>query len=187
MPNLVEDTQDIDSSKPLQINHERFLANYMACGNGTQAYLTIYKCSTDAARSSAATLLANPNVKGRLQWLLDNVTVSPERAAMKLGQRLESQRAVVVPAGGAVQFVDDNQAQISAATTVLKLHGKIKDGGISVTNQTNHFNAFIGTQASSRIDKLVDTLDKLRGARLLDVEPIATQSATHEAEVIPVQ
>lgn len=48
--------------------HERFAIEYAACLNGTQAYMRVYRNSSyDAARSSAADLLAKPNISARVE------------------------------------------------------------------------------------------------------------------------
>lgn len=160
---------EIDPSKPLKINHERFLSGYISCGNATQAYVNIYRCTQEAAKSSATALLSNHNVKARLAYLLDSAPrTSAEGAIIKLGQRMEAQKAVVVPVGASVQFVDDNQAQISAATTLLKLHGRLKDG-VTINNNTANFVAVTASNAIERLDKVCNILGSLRPSAVIDV------------------
>lgn len=162
----------IDPSKPLKINNERFLSRYIASGNATESYISIYDCQRQSAEASAYKLLSNAQVKARLAYLLESAPkTSAEGAIIKLGQRMEAQKAVVIPAGGTLQFVDDNQAQINAATTLLKLHGKLKEGGVTINNQSNTFVAVTAAQVSDRLGSLVGVLSSLRNDKLIDITP----------------
>lgn len=50
--------------------HEQFCLEYLVDLNATQAYLRVYKTTTEnAARTSAAKLLANPNIMSRIDGL----------------------------------------------------------------------------------------------------------------------
>jgi phage terminase small subunit len=53
----------------LSPNHLRFIAEYLAESprNATAAYLRVYTCAYDSARSAAAALLANPRVKAEVE------------------------------------------------------------------------------------------------------------------------
>lgn len=161
--------QAVDPSKPLKLNHERFLNRYIGSGNATESYLSLYNCERRSGEQSAWELLRKPEVKARLAYLIENAPkTSAEGAIIKLGQRMEAQRAVVVPAGASVQFVDDNQAQISAATTILKLHGRLKDG-VTINNQSNTFVAAQASNTVERISKVVDILSGIRHDKLIDI------------------
>lgn len=52
----------------LSTKHQAFVAAFLRCFNGTQAYLTVYPDSSyEAAVSSASELLTNPNVKAAIK------------------------------------------------------------------------------------------------------------------------
>lgn len=52
----------------LSIKHQAFVAAFLRCFNGTQAYLAVYPDSSyEAAVSSASELLTNPNVKAAIK------------------------------------------------------------------------------------------------------------------------
>lgn len=165
--------QEHNPSRPLKlINQERFLSAYISSGNATQAYLSIYKCERESAERAASALLRVHDVKARLTFLIDSAPrTSAEGAIIKLGQRMEAKKAVVVPLGGHVEFVDDNQAQISAATTLLKLHGKLKDG-VTINNNSQTFVAVQASNALERLDRVCNILGSLRPNAVIDVSPI---------------
>lgn len=162
--------KEFNPAKSLHINHERFLSAYISCGNATESYISIYKCERRSAEVGSSQLMRKPEVKARLAYLIEMAPrTSAEGAIIKLGQRMEAQKAIVIPAGGTIQFVDDNQAQINAATTLLKLHGKLKDGAVTINNQSNTFVAVTAAHVADRLGSLVGVLTNLRNDRVIDV------------------
>jgi phage terminase small subunit len=54
---------DAKELKPLSRKHQRFVAEYLKCFNGTRAYMAVYKkASPETARANAAKLLANTSI-----------------------------------------------------------------------------------------------------------------------------
>lgn len=170
MPAILDEPQVFNPTKPLRINHERFLSSYIASGNATNSYINIYGCERRSAECASSELLRKPEVKARLSYLIESAPkTSAEGAIIKLGQRMDAQKAVVIPAGGSIQFVDDNQAQINAATTLLKLHKRLNDGGLTINHQSNTFVAVHASNAVERIGKVCDMLGSIRTPRVIDV------------------
>ena len=54
--------------KPLSKKHALFVAEYLKCFNGTQAYMLVYpKSGYDSARATSCGLLAKPNIRAEIE------------------------------------------------------------------------------------------------------------------------
>lgn len=54
----------------LNLSQQLFVEEYINCLNGTQAYMKIFGCKYDTARTNASILLAKPNVQAYKEKLL---------------------------------------------------------------------------------------------------------------------
>jgi phage terminase small subunit len=73
--------------KPLSKKHQRFIAEYLKCFNGTRAYMAVYpKASTETARANASDLLSNTNVSEAIQDKLNAVQMSADEALQRIAE-----------------------------------------------------------------------------------------------------
>lgn len=67
--------------KPLSKKHQRFVAEYLKCFNGTRAYMAVYpKSSYEAAMVSAHELLRNPKISGVIEEHKNMVLMQADEA-----------------------------------------------------------------------------------------------------------
>lgn len=58
-------------NKPLTDKQEMFCHEYLVDLNATQAYLRVFECDYNAARTESSKLKANPNISARIRELMD--------------------------------------------------------------------------------------------------------------------
>lgn len=131
-----------EPDEPLTDKEEWFCREYVCDENGTQAYMRVFKGSSyDAARSSASTLLAKPNIFARVEQLRvernKRLEISSDRVLLEL-----SKLAFYDPRGffdedGRVKPVNemdpDHAAAIGGLETMHKVTGEENDGMTVIT------------------------------------------------------
>lgn len=74
-----------EPKKELSERHEAFIREYLLHYNGTKAYLKIYPDSDyDSARANSSRLIANDNIKERIEHLNKNLEEAAEISRLKV-------------------------------------------------------------------------------------------------------
>lgn len=122
--------------KSLSPQREKFCAEYVRCGNATEAYRRAYSVTnTGTAKANASKLLKNPEIQARLAELQAEVTNEKILSAQEIQERLSSiarrevYETVTLPNGAQVQ----KQTSIRDATRALELLAKVS--GMFITKQ----------------------------------------------------
>jgi phage terminase small subunit len=122
--------------KPLTDKEEWFCREYVCEENGTKAYLRVYKCSYDSARSGASSLLTKSNIQVRLEELREERNKRLEISADRVLREL-SKLAFYDPRGffdedgrlKPISEIDPDQAAvIGGIETIHKVTGEESDG-----------------------------------------------------------
>ncbi len=72
---------DAKELKPLSKKHQRFVAEYLKCFNGTRAYMVVYpNASYETARANASDLLAKTNILAMIDAQKNSVLMQADEA-----------------------------------------------------------------------------------------------------------
>ena len=122
---------DSKEPKPLSKKHQRFVAEYLKCFNGTRAYMVVYpKASVETARANASDLLTKTNVSAAIDAQKNMVLMQADEA-LKLQADIAN--------GDIGELLDDNGlldirlAKLSGKTKLLR---KIKQKTITHIGKT---------------------------------------------------
>jgi len=117
--------------KPLSKKHQRFVAEYLNCFNGTRAYMAVYpKSSYEAAMSSAVELLRNPKITAAIDRQKNMVLMQADEA-LKLQADIAN--------GDIGDLLDDNgllDIRLAKRSGKTKLLRKIKQKTITHIGKT---------------------------------------------------
>jgi phage terminase small subunit len=142
--------------KPLSKKHQRFVAEYLKCFNGTRAYMAIYKKSTpDAARANAARLLANDNISAAIDAQKNMVLMQADEALKLQADIANGDMADFINSYGGVDW---DKAKAKGLTRLVKkwkvktitINGKEEDKEIT----TEELELYPADVAQERILKI---------------------------------
>jgi hypothetical protein len=84
-----------DELKPLSKKHQRFVAEYLNCFNGTQAYMKVYpNASPETARANASELLTKTNISAAIDEQKNMVLMQADEAFKNLSDIANSNMGV---------------------------------------------------------------------------------------------
>ena len=96
-----------DEKPKLTKANEVFISEYLTCFNGTEAYSRAYpKAKRDSARTGAADLLANPNIKAEIERRLAEVHMGADEALKLLSDIARGDIGEAVNQFGAVDLTE---------------------------------------------------------------------------------
>lgn len=110
--------------------HERFCREYLIDRNGTRAYMRVYPNSSyDAARNSAAELLANPCIRARIdeveKEILRRLEVTPERITAELAKLAFFNAKDLYDNDGNLKDIHSLDPDVTAAITSIKVASRV--------------------------------------------------------------
>lgn len=112
--------------------HEQFINEYLLCWNATQAYLKVYpNSSADAARSSAADLLAKPSVAEEVKKRIAENAMKADEVLARLAEQARGDISEFVTVDGDNLKIElkDKTGQTKAKTRLIKkvtLHKSVR-------------------------------------------------------------
>lgn len=118
--------------KPLSKKHQRFIAEYLKCFNGTRAYMAVYKkASYETAMANASTLLGNTRISEEINKHKNMVLMQADEA-LKLQSDIAN--------GDIGDLLDDNgllDIRLAKSSGKTKLLRKIKQKTITHIGKDN--------------------------------------------------
>ena len=120
-----------DETKPLSKKHQRFVAEYLKCFNGTRAYMAVYK------NASYETAMANASDLLRITKISDEIDKYKNMVLMQADEALKLQRDIAD--GDIGDLLDDNgllDIRLAKASGKTRLLKKIKQKTITHIGKT---------------------------------------------------
>lgn len=157
---IIVEKGSIDPTKPLKnLRHEAFAKELVANNfNKTKAYEVAYRTSKENAQSNAHAVMDYQGVNERVQYLMEeNKRLNLPSLVQTLARQTQAKKALIVPKGSVVQWIDDNTAQGQALEKSLKLHGLLKSGSdVNIDNRQAHIT--INADQSKHLESLATKL-----------------------------
>ena len=141
--------------------HESFARALVKVGSQKKAYMEVYPGATHRSASTCATrvLSKHPEIKERASEIADRNGVTQDRCMRKIAQLMDAKKKVLI--NNRFRKVDDNNIQLNATQTGLKIHGLLKENNQEY-NQYNDNRVVSISKINAKTDnKLLENIKKL--------------------------
>lgn len=155
---MTDATKDL---KPLSKKHQRFVAEYLNCFNGTRAYMKVYpKSSYEAAMVSASELLRNPNISAAIDERKDAVLLQFDESMKILSNHARGDLGDFIDDYGGIDITAARQAGRTGLlkkveSRVVRVNEKGKDTETITTRVELH-------DPQSAIEKILKVQGKIK-------------------------